>query len=83
MEEVSELAAVGECVLSGGFRTTVLTLPVVVIDVSVLVVAGIWATDTLVLCGKRLKRAVDCCVFDGGHVFADGVTVNVEQACVG
>ena len=43
------LAAVGECVLSGGFRATVLIRPVGVIDVYVFVVAGVRATDTLVL----------------------------------
>ena len=33
LKEVSRLAAVGECVLSGGFRATVFTFPVGVVDV--------------------------------------------------
>jgi hypothetical protein len=46
-----ELAAIGGSLFLGSFRTTVLTLPVGVIDVSVFVVAGVRATDTLVVLG--------------------------------
>jgi hypothetical protein len=45
----SGLAAVGECALPGGFRATVFTLAVGVIDVAVLVVARVQAIDALVL----------------------------------
>jgi hypothetical protein len=48
MRKVNGLAAVGECVLPGGFRITVFTFPVGVIDVAVLIVASVRATDTLV-----------------------------------
>ncbi len=55
------------------------------IDVAVLVVAGIRATDTLVfvvfvLGGEHLERAVISRVLDGGHVFAEGVAVDVMWA---
>ena len=76
------LAAVGESVLLGGFRATVCTRPVVVIDVAVLVVASIRATDTLVVVILRWE-GVECpvvgCGFDGGHVFAEGVAVDVVR----
>ncbi len=77
---MSGLAAVGECALTGGFRPTVLTCPVVVIDVAVRVVAGVWATDTLVVRWKRLKRPVVRRGLDGSHVFAERTSVNVVRA---
>jgi hypothetical protein len=85
MRKVSGLAAVGECVLPGGFRATVLTRPVSVIDGAVFVVAGVWATDTLVfvLRWERIERPIVGCVFDGSHVFAEGVPVDVMRARAG
>ena len=83
MEAVSWLAAVSECVLSGGFRATVFTRPVGVIDVAVLVVAGVRATNTLVVRWECVKRPVVGCMFDGGHVFAEGVAVDVMRARAG
>ena len=80
MGAVSWLAAVGECVLSGGFRATVLTRPVGVIDGAVRVVAGVRATDALVLRRERLERPVVSRGCDGGHVFAKGVPVDVVRA---
>ncbi len=80
------LAAVGECALPSGFRATILTRPVGVIDVAVLVVASVRATDTLVfvvLGGERRERPVVGCVFDGGHVLADGIAVNVMRTRTG
>ncbi len=80
---MSGLAAVGECALPGGFRTTVLTLPVGVIDVAVLVVASVRATDTLVLRWECVEHPVIRRVFDGGHMFAKGVAVDVMRARAG
>ncbi len=53
------------------------------IDVAVLVVASVRATDTLVPRGESVKRPVVDCVFDGGHVFAEGVPVDVMRAGAG
>ncbi len=83
---MSGLAAVGECALSGGFRATVLTRPVGVIDVAVFVVPSVRATDTLVVVVLRwegVERPVVGCVFDGGHVFAEGAAVDVIGARTG
>ena len=70
------LAAVGESALSGGFRATVLTLPVSVVGVAVLVVADVRATETLVvLRWENIERPVVRRTLDGGHVLAEGVAV--------
>ncbi len=56
------------------------------IDVAVLVVASVRATYTLVfvvLGGERLERPVVGCVFDSGHVFAEGIAVDVVRARTG
>jgi hypothetical protein len=85
MEKVSRLAAVGECALPGGFRATVLTLPVSVIDIAVRVVASVRATDTLILVFRweRRQSVVVRRGFDGGHVLAEGASVNVVRAGAG
>ncbi len=83
MRRVGGLAAVGECALPGGFRATVLTLSVFVIDVAILAVASEWVTDTLVVRWERLRGAVVGCSFDGSHVLAEGAPINVVQAGVG
>ena len=80
---MSGLAAVGECALPGGFRATVLTLPVLVVDVAVLVVAGVRATDTHVLGGEGVERPVARRGFDGSHVFAEDIAVDVMRAGAG
>lgn len=49
MKRIGGLAAVGEYALPCGFRATSITLPECVTDVAVLVVAGVRATDTLVV----------------------------------
>ncbi len=49
------------------------TLAVAVIGFGLVVVLG----------RERFKRAVVSCGFDGGHVFAEGVTVNVVWAGTG
>ncbi len=77
------LAAVGECALPGGFRITVFTRPVGVIDGAVFVVAGVRATETLVVRGECVECSLFGCVFDGGHVFADSVAVDVVRARAG
>ena len=53
------------------------------IDVSVRVVAGVRATDTLVVRREGVERPVVGCVFDGGHVFTEGVPVDVMRARAG
>jgi hypothetical protein len=80
---VSGLEAVGACVFPSGFRATILTRPVVVIDIAVLVVASVRATETLVVRWKRLKRPVISRVLDGGHVLAAGVPVDVIRTRAG
>jgi hypothetical protein len=82
LKRVDELAAVGKYALPGGFRATVLTLPVGVIDIAVLAVAGVRATDTLVfvvLGGECVERSVVSCGCNGGHVFAGSVAENVVR----
>ena len=83
MGAVNHLAAIGECALPDGFRTTVLTLPVLVVDVAVLVVSGVRATNTLVVRWECVEGPVVGCVLDGGHVFADGVAVDVMRTRTG
>ena len=51
MEGVDGLAAVDECALPSGFRATVFTFPVGVIDVAVRVVASVRTTDMVVVLG--------------------------------
>jgi hypothetical protein len=83
MKKETGLAAVGECALAGGFRATVLTRPVVVIDVAVLVVTSVWDIDTVVVLGQE---GVECSVgrvFDGGHVLVDDGAVDVVRARTG
>ncbi len=73
MKEVSELAAVGECALPGGFRATATTLLVRVIDGAVRVVARIGTIDTLVFVVFRWERCQGAVVrrgFDSGPVLA-------------
>ncbi len=80
---MSGLAAVGESALPGGFRTTVLTRPVGVIDVAVRVVAGGRATEMSVVRWECVERPVIGCVFDGGHMLAERVSVDVMRARAG
>ncbi len=80
MRRVGGLATVGKCALPDGFRATSVTLPKRVIDVAVLVVAGVWGTDTLVVRWERLKGAVSRCDFDARHVLTERAPVNVVRA---
>ncbi len=79
----TRLAAVGESVLPGGFRTTALTHPVGVIDIAVLVVARVRATGTLVVRRERIERSIVDYVLNGSHVLAESVAVDVMRARAG
>jgi hypothetical protein len=80
MEGVSELTAVDECTLPDGFRATDLTRPVCVIDGAVLAVAGVRATDTLVIRWECLKDAIVDHGCDRSHVLAERASVDVVWA---
>ena len=82
---MSGLAAVSKCALPSGVRATVLTRPVVVIDIAVCVLASVQATDThvgVILRWGHLKYAFIGRVLDGSQVthFVQDVYVNSTSA---